>query len=79
MLACAYPLYYFSFSFFPAYSAGLGVLNMAIQALSRMSGNNEMAAKNQCYLLDKDVKHHTFLYDCTICDIFSDMPSGLYP
>eukprot|EP00258_Populus_trichocarpa_P019231 XP_006383911.2 NAD-dependent malic enzyme 59 kDa isoform, mitochondrial [Populus trichocarpa] len=27
---------------------------MAIQALSRMSGNNEMAAKNQCYLLDKD-------------------------
>lgn len=35
-------------------SAGLGVLTMAIQALSRMSGNNEMAAKNQCYLLDKD-------------------------
>jgi hypothetical protein len=52
---------------------------MAIQALSRMSGNNEMAAKNQCYLLDKDVKHYTFLYDCSICDIFSDMPSGLYP
>ncbi|XP_011023388.1 PREDICTED: NAD-dependent malic enzyme 59 kDa isoform, mitochondrial-like [Populus euphratica] len=35
-------------------SAGLGVLNMAIQALSRMSGNNETAAKNKCYLLDKD-------------------------
>lgn len=42
--------------FFPAYSAGLGVLNMAIEALSRMSGNNEMAVKNKCYLLDKDVK-----------------------
>ncbi|KAG5251522.1 NAD-dependent malic enzyme family protein [Salix suchowensis] len=35
-------------------SAGLGVLNMAIEALSRMSGNNEMAVKNKCYLLDKD-------------------------
>ncbi|KAG6749479.1 hypothetical protein POTOM_046529 [Populus tomentosa] len=58
-------------------SAGLGVLTMAIQALSRMSGNNEMTAKNQCYLLDKDVKHYTFLYDCSICDIFSDMPSGV--
>ncbi|KAG5251530.1 NAD-dependent malic enzyme family protein [Salix suchowensis] len=34
--------------------AGLGVLNMAIEALSRMSGNNEMAVKNKCYLLDKD-------------------------
>ena len=40
---------------------------MAIQALSRMSGNNEMAAKNQCYLLDKDVKLYAFLYNCSIC------------
>ncbi|KAJ6722890.1 MALIC ENZYME-RELATED [Salix koriyanagi] len=48
-------------------SAGLGVLNMTIQALSRMSGNNEIAAKNQCYLLDKDVKLYAFLYNCIIC------------
>ncbi|KAG8653608.1 hypothetical protein MANES_05G037900v8 [Manihot esculenta] len=35
-------------------SAGLGVLNMAIQAVSRMSGDNEGTVKNQFFLLDKD-------------------------
>ncbi|XP_062155635.1 NAD-dependent malic enzyme 59 kDa isoform, mitochondrial [Alnus glutinosa] len=35
-------------------SAGLGVLNMAIQAVSRMSGNGETRAKKQFFLLDKD-------------------------
>ncbi|OAY62329.1 NAD-dependent malic enzyme 2, mitochondrial isoform X1 [Manihot esculenta] len=35
-------------------SAGLGVLNMAIQAVSRMAGKNEAAVKNQFFLLDKD-------------------------
>ncbi|XP_030932565.1 NAD-dependent malic enzyme 59 kDa isoform, mitochondrial [Quercus lobata] len=35
-------------------SAGLGVLNMAAQAVSRMSGNGEAAVKKQFFLLDKD-------------------------
>ncbi|WCJ23170.1 NADP-dependent malic enzyme [Euphorbia peplus] len=35
-------------------SAGLGVLTMALQAVSRMSRNNGAVAKNQCFLLDKD-------------------------
>ncbi|XP_059456140.1 NAD-dependent malic enzyme 59 kDa isoform, mitochondrial [Corylus avellana] len=35
-------------------SAGLGVINMAIQAVSRMSGNSETRTKNQFFLLDKD-------------------------
>ncbi|KAG2725126.1 hypothetical protein I3760_01G052000 [Carya illinoinensis] len=35
-------------------SAGLGVLNMAVQAASRMSGNSETAAKNLFFLVDKD-------------------------
>ncbi|XP_057980038.1 NAD-dependent malic enzyme 59 kDa isoform, mitochondrial isoform X2 [Malania oleifera] len=35
-------------------SAGLGVLNMGVQAASRMAGNNETAARNQFFLLDKD-------------------------
>ncbi|EEF50488.1 NAD-dependent malic enzyme 59 kDa isoform, mitochondrial [Ricinus communis] len=35
-------------------SAGLGVLNMAIQAVSRMSGNNEASVNNNFFLLDKD-------------------------
>ncbi|XP_058008365.1 NAD-dependent malic enzyme 59 kDa isoform, mitochondrial isoform X2 [Hevea brasiliensis] len=35
-------------------SAGLGVLNVAVQAVSRMSGKNETAVKNQFFLLDKD-------------------------
>ncbi|XP_065864709.1 NAD-dependent malic enzyme 59 kDa isoform, mitochondrial isoform X2 [Euphorbia lathyris] len=35
-------------------SAGLGVLTMALQAVSRMSGNNEGVAKNHLFLLDKD-------------------------
>ncbi|KAF2315335.1 hypothetical protein GH714_038862 [Hevea brasiliensis] len=37
-------------------SAGLGVLNVAVQAVSRLSGKNETAVKNQFFLLDKDVK-----------------------
>ncbi|XP_048422156.1 NAD-dependent malic enzyme 59 kDa isoform, mitochondrial isoform X1 [Pyrus x bretschneideri] len=35
-------------------SAGLGVLNMAVQAVARMSGNGEAAAKNNFFLIDKD-------------------------
>ncbi|OVA14098.1 Malic oxidoreductase [Macleaya cordata] len=35
-------------------SAGIGVLNMAKQAVSRMMGNNEMPANNPFWLLDKD-------------------------
>ncbi|KAB1214414.1 NAD-dependent malic enzyme 59 kDa isoform, mitochondrial [Morella rubra] len=35
-------------------SAGLGVLDMAVQAASRMSGNSETVAKNQFFLVDKD-------------------------
>ncbi|KDP28665.1 hypothetical protein JCGZ_14436 [Jatropha curcas] len=35
-------------------SAGLGVLNAAVQAVSRMSGNSEAAVKNQFFLIDKD-------------------------
>ncbi|GMH00533.1 hypothetical protein Nepgr_002372 [Nepenthes gracilis] len=35
-------------------SAGLGVLNMAIQAVSRMAKDSGVAAKHQFYLLDKD-------------------------
>ncbi|KAM3746471.1 hypothetical protein ACB098_06G204900 [Castanea mollissima] len=35
-------------------SAGLGVLNMAAQAVSRMSGSGEAAVKKQFFLLDKD-------------------------
>ncbi|XP_058764866.1 NAD-dependent malic enzyme 59 kDa isoform, mitochondrial-like [Vicia villosa] len=35
-------------------SAGLGVLNMAVQAVSKMSGCSETEAKRQFFLLDKD-------------------------
>ncbi|AES80100.1 putative malate dehydrogenase (decarboxylating) [Medicago truncatula] len=35
-------------------SAGLGVLNMAVQAVSRMSGCSETAAKSQFFLIDKN-------------------------
>ncbi|KAL1322203.1 hypothetical protein HN51_067124 [Arachis hypogaea] len=35
-------------------SAGLGVLKMAVQAVSRMSGCSETAAKSQFYLIDKN-------------------------
>ncbi|RDX83061.1 hypothetical protein CR513_36063 [Mucuna pruriens] len=35
-------------------SAGLGVLKMAIQAVARISGCSELAAKSQFYLIDKD-------------------------
>lgn len=45
--------------FFPPsfdFSAGLGVLNMAVQAVSRMAGNSDSTARNQFFLIDKDVK-----------------------
>ncbi|KAL2335925.1 hypothetical protein Fmac_010371 [Flemingia macrophylla] len=35
-------------------SAGLGVLKMAIQAVAKISGCSEIAAKSQFYLIDKD-------------------------
>ncbi|CAN1236965.1 NAD-dependent malic enzyme 59 kDa isoform, mitochondrial, partial [Linum grandiflorum] len=35
-------------------SAGLGVLKMAVQAVSRMSGNGETSAAKQFFVLDKD-------------------------
>ncbi|XP_023514814.1 NAD-dependent malic enzyme 59 kDa isoform, mitochondrial isoform X1 [Cucurbita pepo subsp. pepo] len=35
-------------------SAGLGVLNMAVQALSRMAGNSDLTARNQFFLIDKE-------------------------
>ncbi|XP_061339896.1 NAD-dependent malic enzyme 2, mitochondrial-like isoform X2 [Gastrolobium bilobum] len=35
-------------------SAGLGVLNMAVQTVSRMSGCSETAAKSQFFLIDKN-------------------------
>ncbi|KAK7349546.1 hypothetical protein VNO77_06994 [Canavalia gladiata] len=35
-------------------SAGLGVLKMAIQAVAKISGCSELAAKSQFYLIDKD-------------------------
>ncbi|XP_038878987.1 NAD-dependent malic enzyme 59 kDa isoform, mitochondrial [Benincasa hispida] len=35
-------------------SAGLGVLNMAVQAVSRMAGNSDSMARNQFFLIDKD-------------------------
>ncbi|CAI0471924.1 unnamed protein product [Linum tenue] len=43
-------------------SAGLGVLKMAVQAVSRMSGNNETSAKKQFFVLDKDVLSRTSPY-----------------
>jgi len=39
------------------FSAGIGVLNMAKQAVSRMLGTSEnMGIHNQFWLLDKDVR-----------------------
>ncbi|GAV90090.1 malic domain-containing protein/Malic_M domain-containing protein [Cephalotus follicularis] len=35
-------------------SAGLGVVSTAVQAVARMAGKNEEAARNQFYLIDKD-------------------------
>ncbi|KAJ1392611.1 hypothetical protein SESBI_35697 [Sesbania bispinosa] len=35
-------------------SAGLGVLKMAVQAVAKMSGCSEVAAKSQFFLIDKD-------------------------
>ncbi|XP_031738326.1 NAD-dependent malic enzyme 59 kDa isoform, mitochondrial-like [Cucumis sativus] len=38
-------------------SAGLGVLNMTIQVVSRMAGNNDSSTRNQFFfLIDKDVR-----------------------
>lgn len=37
-------------------SAGIGVLNMAKQAVSRMLGSEYSEENNQFWLLDKDVK-----------------------
>lgn len=42
-------------SLFLPFSAGLGVLNMAVQAVARMAGNGEAAAKYHFFLIDKDV------------------------
>lgn len=59
--SCLIILYIYFFPFFLlAFSAGLGVLNMAAQAISRMSGNGEAAVKKQFFLLDKDVWFYTF-------------------
>ncbi|KAI4355017.1 hypothetical protein L6164_003835 [Bauhinia variegata] len=35
-------------------SAGLGILNMAVQAVARMAGCSQTAAKSQFFLIDKD-------------------------
>ena len=52
-------LYIYIYIYFPffvlAFSAGFDVLNMAAQAISRMSGNRKAAVKKQVFLLDKDV------------------------
>ena len=57
--SCLIILYIYIYIYFPffflAFNAGLGVLNMAAQAVSRMSGNGEAAVKKQFFLLDKDV------------------------
>lgn len=39
------------------FSAGLGVLNMAVQAVNRMAGLNGIPSKHQFYLIDKDVSY----------------------
>lgn len=38
------------------FSAGLGVLTMAVQAVSRMAGANGIPSNHQFYLIDKDVR-----------------------
>jgi len=47
-------------------SAGLGVLKMAVQAVSRMSGGSGTAANSQFFLLDKDVCFHGLCFQCTL-------------
>ncbi|GKV50290.1 hypothetical protein SLEP1_g57003 [Rubroshorea leprosula] len=47
------------FLWLPDSSAGLGVLNMAVQAVSKMTANNETAARN-FFLIDKDVSFSAF-------------------
>lgn len=59
VLTSSYLIILYIYIYFPffvlAFSARLGVLNMAAQAVSRMSGNGEAAVKKQFFLLDKDV------------------------
>ncbi|GKU88209.1 hypothetical protein SLEP1_g2499 [Rubroshorea leprosula] len=50
--------FFISFSFV-ASSAGLGVLNMAVLAVSNMTGNNETAAR-YFFLIDKDVSFSAY-------------------
>lgn len=51
-----------------SFSAGLGVLSMAVQAVARMAGNSEAAAHNPFFLLDKDVWPYAFsLSSCSTC------------
>lgn len=57
-----------------AFSAGLGVLKMAVEAVSRMAGNSETVAKNQFFLLDKDV----WFYNFSIFIFVLLMPSYVY-
>lgn len=45
-----------------SFSAGLGVLSMAVQAVSRMAGTSGAAAKNPFFLLDKDVTAKSFFF-----------------
>jgi len=59
------PLLPYMIFFCPTCSAGLGVLNMAVQAVSRMSGCSETAAKSQFFLIDKNVCFHCLcLHSC---------------
>ena len=45
-------------------SAGLGVLSMAVQAVSRMSGGSGTDANSQFFLIDKDVCLHCLYFLC---------------
>lgn len=65
---------------FLVFSAGLGVLKMAVQAVSKMSGSSGTAATKNFFLIDKDVWFWPFLstvpaYICSkcICGFFQIM------
>ena len=47
-----------------SFSAGLGVLSMAVQAVKRMAQNSGASVKNPFFLLDKDVWPYPFLHVC---------------
>jgi len=49
-------------------SAGLGVLKMAAQAVSRMSGGSGTAttANSPFFLIDKDVCFHVLCFQCAL-------------